>query len=148
MIIEAPESQYGLPESGEYTVKLASYENLGEQPDPYNPGKMKKRLKLVWALPDNFGGFSEDGPTQWDWVTASIHPQATLYEIATYLLGQTPPKKFDLDILIGRSCRVVIQQSKGEDGKARSRVVNYLPLMNPNPQPAPASPITDNDLPF
>lgn len=140
MIIEAPESQFTIPESGEYTVSLASYEDLGEQPDTFNPGKMKRRLKLVWQF--------ADGSTQWDWVTASIHPQATLYQIATYLLGENPPKKLNLDHLIGKRCRIITKQSKSEDGKTRSSVDTYLPATNARSQPVPPGPITDDDVPF
>lgn len=139
MIIDQPE--FNMPEDGEHTATFASYEDLGEMADPYNPGKMKRRLKVVWEL--------EDGAEQWDWMTASLHTQATLYEVASVLLGHNPPKRMDLDDLVGLSCRIIIKHYEGQDGKTKSKVESYLPATNPRArQPAAASPITDQDIPF
>lgn len=136
MIIDQPQTQ--MPSDGEHLATLSEYEDLGEMPDPYNQGKTKRRLKLVWQL--------EDGAEQWDWVTASLHSQSTLYEIASVLMGQAPPKRLDLDNLIGMRCRIIIKHYQGQDGKTKSKVENYLPA--PNGKPVVAGPITDDDVPF
>jgi len=157
MIVE--QNDYGMAETGEYLATLESYEDLGERPDPFNPGELKHQLKLVWKL--------EGAGEQWDWVNVSLFAGSAkfgpskLYEIASLLLKSSPPKKLDLDRLIGKSLTVSVKRTTGEDGKSKSKIDGYfihsaekIRQMSErlNKEPAPLAvnqgPMDEDDIPF
>jgi hypothetical protein len=147
MIVE--QNDYGMAEQGEYLATLASYEDLGKRPDPFNPGETKHQIKLVWKL--------ADAGEQWDWVSVSLFPGSTefeaskLYKIAALLLKTDPPKKLDLDTLIGKSCMVSIKRSTDQNGRDRAKIAGYSAeqtSMSHHHQLNPKPVITNSAVPF
>jgi hypothetical protein len=117
MKIVAPESgKFQLPEPGDHTATLKSYEDLGFQPDIFNSGKEKHQVKLTFEL--------EGGLKQVMWVNATLHPMSKFYGIAAALLGENPPKALEMEELIGLTCTVTIERYKNNKGQDRSKIAD------------------------
>jgi hypothetical protein len=120
-----------LPPEGDHLATLTEIEDLGEQPNPFDDGKMRHRLNMI---------FDVDGRSQYYYVTASLHPQATLYSAAQALLGISQiPKSMDTDELIGLQCMVTIEWYDGEKGK-RSKITKMWKYERRTPQTAAKPP--------
>jgi hypothetical protein len=155
MIVE--QNEYGMAEAGEYEATLESYEDLGERPDPFNPGELKHQIKLVWKL--------ANAGEQWDWANVSLFagsakfPPSKLYEIASLLLRSNPPKRLNLDDLIGKSLCVSIKRDTDREGKSRAKIDGYFihsaekirqmsERISKQPMAVNQGPITEDDIPF
>jgi len=112
----------GLPAEGEHTATLIEYEDLGIQPNPFNPGTERQRIKLVFQL--------EGGSKQFHWATPTLHPMSKFYELATALLRVNPPEALEMDDLVGRSCLVSIEHFRDLKGQQRSKIVDVRRLPN------------------
>lgn len=157
MRIQAPppgsSGSFRLPNPGKYTATLESWENLGLQPNPFGPDKEK--LKMVFDLGDNL--------KQWYWAAPSLHPSSKFYAMACALLAALPGESLEVDDLVGLQCEVEVDHYKSNDGKVRSKIVDFRSLgkithgssnhtqkvlNTPPPVNQHGVAVTDDDIPF
>src|SRR5262245_33665957 len=129
MQLTVNENKFQLPPEGLFVATLSRIDDEGPTPDPFNPGKERHRVKLIWTinLPD---GTTTD---LWDWFSASLHTKARLYKAVKALIGKTPRAGgiVELDTLVGRSCRIQVEHYESKNGP-RAKVATYLAASNSN----------------
>jgi hypothetical protein len=118
------DGDFRLPPEELLVATLHQFDDLGVQPDPFNPGKTRHQVHLIWdiQLPD--GTLTP----QHVWVRATLHSKATLRKIVKALNGGVDVQgEVVIDSFIGCKCRVEIEHYDSK-GQKRSRIVRYLPL--------------------
>ena len=113
---------FQLPPEGTHTATFVGFEDKGEQPDPFDPGKLRHQVQLTFSIPGDGGPLKQHA-----WLTASLHEKATLFKVVRALLGRRPSGTVDLNELVGKSCQVEIEHYTNFKGKPRSRITGYSP---------------------
>lgn len=147
MIIE---SNFDMPETGEYVATLKDIQDLGEQPDKFNEGQTRPVIKLIWDL--------GNGIEQHEKLRKSIHPSSKFFQRVTALMGKSPGLRLNTDALLGLRCKLLLEKNdegwtnvkdsvmlkpnEGAGMKASRQTSYPSPPVPPGPQD-----ITDDDLP-
>jgi hypothetical protein len=61
---------------------------------------------------------------QFAWYNVTLHPSSKFYQVASALLGTSPPSALEMDDLVGRKCLVDIEHYENNKGQKRAKVVD------------------------
>ena len=80
---------------------------------------------LVFRIQEGEDGAVQDVPHLY---TRSLHPKATLFQHLQNWLGlDDDADEFDLEQLLGRHCRILVEHRKSSQGRIFGKVANILP---------------------
>lgn len=142
-----PQQDFELPPEGLLVGTLKKIEDLGVQPDPFNPGKTRHQIKTVFAL--DLGEGKTVDQNAWFNYSKEIRSKNKLYKLIRALEGGKDPKpgtQIELDDYLGRQLKLQIEYYKVK-GQTRSRPVGYYPIKAAGPGNGHGPEITDEDLP-
>lgn len=120
-------TKYEVVEPGEYAAKVAELEVVD--------GQFGKQLKVGFELAE-FAGVQVSG-----WASLKLSPKSKLYKWAKAICfgGEDFAGDFDLDNLLGRACRLVLDVKQGNDGAEHNNIVDvYPPRRGTRPAATPA----------
>lgn len=166
--------EYEVFSSDYYPAKLVSAIVEDRPADKFN-AKPYQQIRWGWVL---FIKGRDDRPSFTSWTNISMHEKSTMYALLNALGVDVSalPKAvgadgveypmLELDDLLGKICRINIQEVQAKDGKTKNKVAGYASMPRavaggkpaaaakpspaaPKPEPAPvAAPTSEDDDPF
>jgi hypothetical protein len=115
--------QFEIVDEGEANAVLAAVQDLGDVTGQFGT---RPKVRLTWITDQ----VASDGREKivMQSVTNSLHEKATLTKIVKAMTGHTPSddEEFDLETLIGRQQRLVIEHAEGSEGRTFANVTMVL----------------------
>ena len=114
IIVEPPKpSNYTLPAEGVHAATVKALKDLGTVSSAFGP---KEKVLLTFTIDDELNLDGEGDILVFRRYTRSLHPKAPLSEAVTALMGGTVTGRFDLEMLVGKTCKLWITHNKPADG--------------------------------
>lgn len=117
------------------TYNAVLTEILDTQKRKYQSEEYEDAYRLVFTLSNRRG---EEIGTVSKKYKPSIHEKATLTKVIKAITGKTPAAGFDVDSLIGKPCRVLIELWSTDQGADKNGIGSVLPPEQDDDDPAPS----------
>ena len=146
-IVHTPTLGAAIVEAGTYTAELRGYERVQGTFRDERTGEFRYQVKMFFRIAQvgEYEGVElaayaneADDPGQ-------LRPKMLLYQVVDALLGEDPIECYERTgqpviwkKLIGKLCRIGVEERKSKDGGTYSRVVSYARIRKPAPRPSQA----------
>ena len=110
MLVTTVPKQYELPDEGEHVAVVADLLDLGIVETANGP---KHRVRFIFVIQQlNSEGKHIRVASSYNW---TLHEKASLRKASTSILGHDPGLTLDLETLLGKNVRLVIEHKTRED---------------------------------
>lgn len=121
VIVNESESNFSIPDEGQYLAVVADVIDLGKVTTRFG---VKDKVQIVFLL-DSYDAETQDQHRSSLFYNKSLHEKSGLRKAIRDIMGYDVSGQFDMDVMLGQTCLVVIQHNERE-GNTYANIVAVL----------------------